>query len=310
MSEDILHENDITFQQIKSFLVIAKNKNLSKAANELYISQPALSKTLKRLEDRIGVALFIRSNQGVTLTDAGKELYLTFNSVYDNLESTIRHIRSLTTERKVLHIAVPHNYDHCDDYLLLKQIINEYACSYPNVQVIESLFDLKTLCRSIEVGGADMVFIPSFVEEDIPFIKRKHFSEIKLCVVVPSTSIAEDLLTPAVFDNQVVFAMSTTDRASDLDFLSRLCSDIGFKPKNIDFPPNIQTILHAVHSGSGIGICWKYDHPGSEQNVRFLDIPADINRSYIDIVWNPNEITPDAQLLLRMLNRRNDSNKA
>ncbi|NMA37869.1 MAG: LysR family transcriptional regulator [Papillibacter sp.] len=307
MPEDKLLENDITFQQIQSFLVIAKNKNLSKAANELYISQPALSKTLKRLEDSIGVPLFIRSNQGVTLTDAGKELYLTFNSIYDNLESTIRHIRTLTPERKLLHIAVPHNYDHCEDYLPIKQVINRYTSSYPNVQVIESLFDLKPLCRSIEVGGVDMVLIPSFVQVDTPLFKRKHLSEIKLCMVVSSTSKVKDLKTPAAFENEVVFAMSTTDRASDMEFNSRICSEIGFKPKKIDFPPNIQTTLHAVHSGLGVGICWKYDYSGSEQNVRFIGIPADISRSYIDIVWNPSEVIPEAQQLIRMLSQRNDS---
>ena len=50
----------------------------------------------------VGISLFVRSNQGVTLTDDGKILYLAFQSLYDNLEQTIRWVKGRTPAQKLL----------------------------------------------------------------------------------------------------------------------------------------------------------------------------------------------------------------
>lgn len=58
--------------QIKYFKVIAETENISKAAEQLYIAQPSLSQTLKRLEDELGTPLFDRTGKRITLNCAGK----------------------------------------------------------------------------------------------------------------------------------------------------------------------------------------------------------------------------------------------
>ena len=60
---------NINFEYFKVFYYVAKNKNISKAANELMISQPAISKTLRNLEEQIGCPLFSRNKNGVSLTE-------------------------------------------------------------------------------------------------------------------------------------------------------------------------------------------------------------------------------------------------
>ena len=59
----------------KVFYYVAKNGNITQAANELMVSQPAVSKSIKTLEDQINTPLFIRKRDGVQLTDAGSTLY-------------------------------------------------------------------------------------------------------------------------------------------------------------------------------------------------------------------------------------------
>ncbi len=57
------------------FYAVANTENISRAAKELYISQPAISKSIQKLEENLGVKLFERSSRGVTLTPEGELLY-------------------------------------------------------------------------------------------------------------------------------------------------------------------------------------------------------------------------------------------
>ena len=59
----------MTLQQLRYVISIAKNKSMNKAAEELFVSQPSLSSSIKDLEDEIGIELFLRTNRGVLITD-------------------------------------------------------------------------------------------------------------------------------------------------------------------------------------------------------------------------------------------------
>ncbi len=76
---------NINFEYYKIFYVIAKNKNITKAANELNISQPAISRMLKTMEEQMQTKLFIRISKGVILTNEGKELYRLIADNIDNI---------------------------------------------------------------------------------------------------------------------------------------------------------------------------------------------------------------------------------
>ena len=63
----------MTFQQLRYAVTIAKNKSMNRAAEELYLSQPSLSGSMKDLEAELGFPIFLRSNRGITLTAEGEE---------------------------------------------------------------------------------------------------------------------------------------------------------------------------------------------------------------------------------------------
>ena len=68
---------NINLDLYKVFYHVAKNKNITKAANELNITQPGISKAIKNLEEQLGCSLFIRTKTGVILTEEGKVFYET-----------------------------------------------------------------------------------------------------------------------------------------------------------------------------------------------------------------------------------------
>ena len=66
---------NINLELYKVFYYVAKNESITRAANELAISQPAISKSIKTLENQINTSLFVRKRDGVTLTEAGETIY-------------------------------------------------------------------------------------------------------------------------------------------------------------------------------------------------------------------------------------------
>ena len=67
------------------FYTVANTGNISKAAKELYISQPAISKSIQKLEESVGCRLFSRRSRGVVLTDEGQLLYEHVKTAFETL---------------------------------------------------------------------------------------------------------------------------------------------------------------------------------------------------------------------------------
>ena len=82
--------------QYKIFYEVAKAGNISKPAKELYISQPAISKSISKLEDSLGVSLFTRNSRGVQLTSEGELLFHHTESAFEALsrgENELKRIK-------------------------------------------------------------------------------------------------------------------------------------------------------------------------------------------------------------------------
>ena len=63
---------NVDLELYRVFYVVAKNKHMTRAGEELHISQPAISQSIKKLEEQLGGTLFLRSNRGMELTEEGK----------------------------------------------------------------------------------------------------------------------------------------------------------------------------------------------------------------------------------------------
>ncbi|MCA1055850.1 LysR family transcriptional regulator [Rossellomorea aquimaris] len=80
--------------RLNAFIKVARKGSFTKAAKELYISQPALSKQMKRLEEELGFALFDRTSSGVELTEKGAGLYKELSPLFERIHHTVKHFQS------------------------------------------------------------------------------------------------------------------------------------------------------------------------------------------------------------------------
>ena len=90
----------MTTAQMQYFLVAAERLNFTAAAEQLYMTQPSLSRQIASVEAELGVRLFERANNIVRLTPAGEELYRRLSGVYDELQSVIKDVREVDAGTK------------------------------------------------------------------------------------------------------------------------------------------------------------------------------------------------------------------
>ena len=154
--------------QYKIFYEVAKTGNISKAAKELYISQPAISKAISKLEDSLGLSLFTRSSRGVQLTSEGEILFEHAKEAFDTLSRGEQELKRIQ-EFDIGHLRIGVSNTLCKYVLLpyLKTFIDQY----PHMKVtIESQSTAQTLSR-LEQQKLDLGLVaePS-LRKDLAFI--------------------------------------------------------------------------------------------------------------------------------------------
>ncbi|WP_166176945.1 LysR family transcriptional regulator [Rubrobacter tropicus] len=83
------------FRQLECFLAVARLGNLSRAAEEMFLTQPTLTARLKALEEEVGDELFVRTSRGMRLTDAGREFVPYAERVVGGFEEGRRRLEEL-----------------------------------------------------------------------------------------------------------------------------------------------------------------------------------------------------------------------
>lgn len=161
----------------KVFYYVAKNRSITGASNELMVSQPAVSKSIKVLERDLDTTLFNRNKNGVTLTNAGEILYNKIKRAMDLIVSGEEDLTSLNNmEQGTINIGAGNTI--MQRYLM--PYIKEFHDIYPNINVIVHTFVTAELIRRAQVGLIDIVFthLPNSIPDNFNIIKLKELHDI------------------------------------------------------------------------------------------------------------------------------------
>lgn len=143
-------------KELSQFILIAEEKNLSRAAKKLFISQPALSQALNKIEESIGTPLFLRTPRGMRLTEAGEIYYMAAKkilSIYDDMENEIRYRNEISVGRVNIGTI---NFLGCHD---LPEVLPDFIRDHPGVsiQILErTAAELEELLLAGEIDFALM----------------------------------------------------------------------------------------------------------------------------------------------------------
>lgn len=143
------------------FCEVAKQKNITKASENLYISQPAVSSAIKELENEIGGQLFIRQNKGVVLTSYGQDIY---NKVLPCVEK-LCEIDSYFDDIKTLkngYLRIGTNTSNTNQ--IISKYLVKFASIFPNVKIKMKRDTQENLISQLNEQKLDIIYIDN---EDI-----------------------------------------------------------------------------------------------------------------------------------------------
>ncbi len=138
------------------FYTVANTGNISKAAKELYISQPAISKSIQKLEESVGCKLFSRSSRGVVLTDEGKLLYEHVSEAFETLTMGEEKLKR-SIELGVGHLKIGVSSTLCK-YLLLPYL-KEFIRQNPHISISISCQSTNNTLKLLEDNKIDIGLI-------------------------------------------------------------------------------------------------------------------------------------------------------
>jgi DNA-binding transcriptional LysR family regulator len=172
-----MEKRNLLNASLNSFLVfhkVAKFRSFSKAADELFISQPAVSKHIRELEQKIGMGLIRRGRGGFDLTEAGVILFKHTHKISSDLLEIENALGNLIKDHHgVLKIGTTESYAKC----LMPKLLSGFQASYPSIKITLEVGNSEEIEKSLLDYKNDLGLIATVKSsskfESVPFLKEE-----------------------------------------------------------------------------------------------------------------------------------------
>ena len=177
-------QSNINLNLYKTFFDVAQYGSLSLASKKMLISQPAISKSIKRLEEDLNVNLFYRTIYGMTLTEKGRELYSYVEDAYNSLKTAERSMmESNDLNKGKLLVGVP---SHIASFYLFDKI-KKFHNDYPEIEISIISRSTKELIKRLENHELDFVIDASPIEKGEKELVIEELTKVNHCFAALKT---------------------------------------------------------------------------------------------------------------------------
>ena len=275
-------------KHLQYFVSIVDHGGYSPAARSLFITQPTLSQTIKKLESELHTPLFIQQTNGISLTDAGQLLYEDAKKIILQLEETVQKIQRLNRPQKeTIRIGLPTLFA-----IKLMPVFSRFMMSHPTVHLTMIQGGSRELQTALVNGEIDLGVL-SFpkIETDIylePF--QKEFLGYHASIVVPKGHPFEQA-SSLTFEHLKNERFSTLSRNFMLGKLLHTRSrDFGFEPHIVYTDDNWEVLLASLTTFNSICIM-AHEYKEFYSDASLTWIPLDDKKSFfpIGVAYLPNQ---------------------
>lgn len=249
------------FHQLRYFVAAAELGSMSRAAEKLHVSQPALSRQIRLLEEELGVQLFDRIRKRIHLTEAGGVFLSRARQILCDTETAIQQVREqFGGERRTLRLGFLTPF--LDD--LVAPAVREFRQRHAKARV--ALFDLppRAMLDRLRDNELDLALLGNMEASDreaFDFVPVwKHAMQAVLPSTHPKASARSIRLRDLAREEWI--SLSDTAFPGRREFLRAACARAGFEPRIVGEVESLSLLLATVSSGSGVGIL-----PGHAQKL-------------------------------------------
>lgn len=240
-------------RHIRYFIAVAREENVSRAAQTLHLSQPALSRQIQDLEEELGFLLLERTAKSVRLTAAGKVFLSEAQEVMLRVEQAVKAARAVAgDEAGELHVG----YAPSPTVRLLPAALRLFQTRFPRMRV--RLHDMNTeeMLSGVQKGTLPLAFL---VRPTPSMLRGLHFEEvtsdlIRLAVPPkhPFARLASVSIEKAAREPFVVY--NSRDYPEYLEMWNQLFDSAGRKPRIVEEQDSGTSMIAAIEAGSGLAL--------------------------------------------------------
>lgn len=243
----------MNYQYLLYFKTTAEMLHFTRAASKLYITQPALSKAIKSLEEELGVPLFSNNRKKVQLTPFGEKFYEYVKNALDTIDQGVSATQALADSYRN-HIAISALSSMYTLFLPTEVIC--YRKLHPDVRFTFEYKYTSGVISDILIGKADIGFCSNFdpIEENLPVSISPLYKE-SLCLIVSSTHPFAKRKKVRIADlkDEKFIVFYKSNRGTN-KIIRELCSEEGFQPNIVEEGYNDLGVIALVASGIGIAV--------------------------------------------------------
>lgn len=285
MNNNIASLARIDLNLFRVFVAIYKEKNLTRASEQLFLSQPAVSHALARLRDHFNDPLFIRDGHGVVPSPLAKRLWPTIEQSLQLMQQAIQSTHDFQPARDLTHLTIAMNDEY--EWIYLPYIIQHLTQFNPNLQLNSVRIDRKNLRHELSTGKIDFAIdVEHSVEESINY---ECFSKDQFVVISrnqhPLLSSAE--LTKEIYleAKHITVSSRPTGRVFEDFFLSKqgIKRTISFRCQQYETAIRLITQTdHLLTIPQRQIAYFKDDYP----QLKVHPLPIDIDGYQMNLYWD------------------------
>lgn len=290
---------------LRYFVAVAEELHFGRAATRLHITQPALSRQIRALEEELGIELLRRTKRTVELTEAGATFLVEVRKALQQVESAILVAQRVARgEIGSLRIAFTPSAMHT----VLPKILKQFRDRYPNVKL--EMTELCTLDQIDELRTeiVDIGFLHPPI--DAPFLNLFPLQGERLVVALPQThALAKQKHIPLKSLAIEPFILHPRYEGPVLyDRILNLCRNAGFEPRIVHEEVKHQTRVGLVAAGFGITFVPESLQQSDLDGVSYCTLVGESPELQLAVAWRREHESPAIKAFLQVIRQIADSN--
>lgn len=279
--------------QLKIFHLVATYESVSKAANKLHISQPAVSQAIRNLEIELGFPLFIRTNKGVKLTNEGLNIYTYSKNIFRQVELLNQTLQDLSTlEAGILNIGASDTI--CKYYLI--DILKKFEEKYPKIRYRVTNCTTTESLNLLKAHDVDIAFIHTPIANNtFSYLNCLRLDDVFVCAYDFDDSNINSLSDLTKYRTLLLEETSHSRRALDNNLLKY---NVSLKPK---FELASLDLLIEFCKKNMVIICVSKQYIKNELNnkeLKIINIKEKLDSRYIALAYDNTYMSNAAKKLL------------
>jgi DNA-binding transcriptional LysR family regulator len=284
-------------RHLRYFIAVAEAENVSRAALKLHVSQPALSRQVRDLEDELGFPLLERSAKSVRLTDAGRVFLPEARAVLQRADDAVKAARAIATGGGELHVG----YAGSPTVRILPATLRMFQAGLPGVRV--RLHDLSTeeMLSGLREGKLQIALLVCPAPARLRGLKFEELARIDMCVAVSPKHPLARRRAFAVADlaQQPLIALTRAEYPDYHEMLDNLFAAHRLKPRIAAEHDSIASLITDVEAGAGVALVSESLVCVTGPRLKILPLSPPAPPLIVGAAWPARESVPAAARFLQ-----------